>query len=457
VDGRFAKCTTPLIARSVASFAPLAAGEVNSGHQEKRYLRSDGSEVWVDMTASVVRGRDGTPLHISTNVMDLTARNAAETERLARRDAELAAAAAETASRAKSEFLSTMSHELRTPLSAVVGFTELLQTLDLTGERRSTALESIGRAARHIMAILDDVLDLAKIEAGAVTIERSPVRLAPLVHQTVELLEPLASQRGLRVRARCDEPATVLADPRRLRQVLLNVVSNAIKYNRTDGAVEISTELLDGELTVAVRDTGEGIAPELTDRLFTPFDRLGAEAGGEPGAGLGLVVTERLVTAMGGRLRVSSRHGEGTTVLISFAAFDGPAPAETPGAPVWVDRPAAHGRVLYVEDDAAHRLLVAEILRARPGIELTTCARGSEALALLRNDPPDLLLLDLDLPDLRGEDLLAAAEDLTVCVLSGRHPTDGLRDGSDSTGLPWLTKPLDRAALLATLDELLAT
>jgi PAS domain S-box-containing protein len=445
-------------ARSVASFAPLAAGEVNSGHQEKRYLRRDASEVWVDMTASVVRGRDGTPLHISTNVVDLTARNAAETERGARRDAELAAAAAETASRAKSEFLSTMSHELRTPLSAVVGFTELLQTLDLTGERRATALDSIGRAARHIMAILDDVLDLAKIEAGAVTIERSPVRIAPLVHQTIELLEPLAAQRALRVGVLDpDEPVVVLADPRRLRQVLLNVVSNAIKYNRVDGEVEITTQLVAGQVTIAVRDTGEGIAAELTDRLFTAFDRLGAESGGEPGAGLGLVVTERLVTAMGGRLQVSSRQGVGTTVLISFPAFAGPAPLGVPEAPVRVDRPPARGRVLYVEDDAAHRLLVAEILRARPGVELTMCARGAEALALLRHDSPDLLLLDLDLPDMRGEDVLAAAdEDLTVCVLSGRHPTDGLPDGSDSTDLPWLTKPLDGAALLATLDDLLA-
>jgi CheY-like chemotaxis protein len=279
------------------------------------------------------------------------------------------------------------------------------------------------------------------------------------------LLEPLSVQHALLVREMDpDEPVTVLADPRRLRQVLLNVVSNALKYNRADGEVEISTRLWDGEVTVAVRDTGEGIAPELTDRLFTPFDRLGAETGGEPGAGLGLVVTERLVTAMGGRLRVSSRVGVGTTVSIAFPAFAGTAfddqavLTEGPEEPVWRDRPAARGRVLYVEDDAAHRLLVAEILRARPGIELTMCARGSEALALLRHDSPDLLLVDLDLPDMRGEDILAAAdEDLPVCVLSGRHPTDGLPDGSDSTGIPWLTKPLDGAALLATLDDLLAT
>jgi DNA-binding response OmpR family regulator len=160
---------------------------------------------------------------------------------------------------------------------------------------------------------------------------------------------------------------------------------------------------------------------------------------------------------MGGQLQVSSRLGEGTTVLISFAAFAGPAPLDVPETPVRVDRAPARGRVLYVEDDAAHRLLVAEILRARPAVELTMCARGAEALALLRDASPDLLLLDLDLPDMPGEDVLAAAdEDLTVCVLSGRHPTDGLPDGSDSTGIPWLTKPLDGAALLATLDHLLA-
>ncbi|HZE67096.1 MAG TPA: ATP-binding protein, partial [Sporichthyaceae bacterium] len=161
---------------------------------------------------------------------------------------------------------------------------------------------------------------------GAVTIERSPVRVAPLVHQAVELLEPLAAQRGLRVCAEdLDEHAVVLADPRRLRQVLLNVVSNAIKYNRPDGEVEIIAYVVGAELNIRVRDTGEGIGEELIARLFTPFDRLGAQAGGESGAGLGLVVTQRLVNAMGGGLTVRSRPGAGTTVSLTLPVFDGPA------------------------------------------------------------------------------------------------------------------------------------
>ncbi len=395
VGRHFAEITHPDdIARSVAAWAALAAGEVASGHQEKRYLRPDGGPVWVDVIASVVRGRDGVPLHISTNVVDLTARKVAEAERQARHAAEVARGSAETASRAKSEFLSTMSHELRTPLSAIVGFTELLDTLDLAGERRTTALGHIGRAARHIISILDDVLDLAKIEAGVVSIDRCPVRVAPVVHATCELLEPLADGRGLSVDlSGADRTVAVLADPRRLEQALLNVVSNAIKYNRPAGELHIScgpAPAAPNRVRITVRDTGLGIAPELQHRLFTPFDRLDAELHGEPGAGLGLVVTERLVAAMGGQLALHSEPGVGTVVEIDLDAWDGPldAAAAAKPAPRGRRRALATGSVLYVEDDAAHRELVAEVLRARPGIQLCTCAGGGEALDALRADTP---------------------------------------------------------------------
>jgi len=442
-------------ARSAAAFVPLAAGEKDSGHLEKRYLRADGTGVWVEMTASVVRGGDGVPLHISTNVVDLTARHAADAERRARHAAEVARAAAESASRAKSEFLSTMSHELRTPLSAIVGFTELLETLELTGERRATALGHIGRAARHIISILDDVLDLAKIEAGAVSIERCPVRVAPVVRATCELLEPMAAGRDLKVGLDgLDESVMVLADPRRLEQVLLNVVSNAIKYNRPAGELTVlcrGPDRRSGRALIVVQDTGPGIAPELRPRLFTPFDRLGAEDS-EPGAGLGLLVTERLVTAMGGTLTLDSRVGIGTVVEISLEAF-----AELEGVPAPDPvTPRAAGRVLYVEDDQAHRQLVTELLRRRPEIELECCAGGLAALARLRRDRPDLLLLDLDLPDLSGEDVLAAIEadprlaGLPVCVISGRPVRTAAAAGC--TRLP---KPLISADLLTTLDEML--
>lgn len=449
------------VGQSVSAFAPLAAGEVSNGHLEKRYLRADGTPVWVDMTATVVRGRDGTPLRVSTNIVDLTSRKAAETERRARREAEFARTAAESASRAKSEFLSTMSHELRTPLSAIVGFAELLETLELSGERRSTALGHIGRAARHIMAIVDDVLDLAKIEAGAVVVDRVPVLLEPLIGETLQLLEPMAAGRHVTVHAEpTGEHLTVLGDPRRLAQVLLNVLSNAIKYNREHGHLYVGAIRAPSgpaRVLITVRDTGEGIPAELHGRLFTPFDRLGAETRAESGVGLGLVVTDRLVAAMGGTLELSSRPGAGTTVRIGLDAV----PAGSAPAPVREPRPMPsedplRGRVLYVEDDPAHRDLVTEVLTARPGVELTTVARGGDGLAALRAAPCDLLLLDLDLPDLRGEDVLAAmAADpalaaVPVCVVSGRSLTAGAPEM-----VRRLPKPLDVRELLGVLDEVL--
>lgn len=454
---------------SAAVFAELADGRLDSGQLEKRYLRADGTDVWVVMTASVVRGRHGAPLHISTNVLDLTARNAALAERSARREADLARAAAETASRAKSDFLSTMSHELRTPLSAIVGFTELMETLDLSGERRSTALGHIARAAKHILAILDDVLDLAKVEAGAVAIESVPVRLAPVVRGVREMLEPLAADRRLHMdAAELDEDAVALADPRRLQQVLLNIVSNAIKYNRPDGSLRIAVSRRPGpggpSAVVTVVDTGLGIPDDVRERLFTPFDRLGAERLGEPGSGLGLVVSDRLVAAMGGTLRVDSRPDEGTTVEITFdarpvsdlPAGDGVADPRRAARPPARAAGTARGRLLYIEDDPAHRALVAEVLQARPGVEVTACAHARTALELARTSPPDLILLDLDLPEVTGEDMLRALRAdpvlarVPVWVLSGRRPL-GRPD------IPCLAKPLDSEALLTALDGALGS
>ena len=459
----FAEVTHPDdLGASVSAFAPLAAGEVSSGHMEKRYLRADGTPIWVDMMASVVRGRDGTPLRISTNIQDLTARKAAETERRARREAEFARTAAESASRAKSEFLSTMSHELRTPLSSIVGFAELLETLELTGERRATALGHIGRAARHIISIVDDVLDLAKIEAGAVTVDRVPVLPGPLIAEAVEMLEPMAIERCITISVEpVDDHVAVLADPRRLSQVLLNVLSNAIKYNREHGYLQVSVMRAPGlghRVLITVRDTGEGIPVELRDRLFTPFDRLGAETREGSGVGLGLIVTDRLVAAMGGTLRLDSTPGEGTTVCIALdAVLASEALAEAPSAGAGpAPNGRAAGRVLYIEDDPAHRDLVTEVLAARPGIDLTTVGRGGDGLAMLRAGHHDLLLLDLDLPDVRGEDVLAAIaadptlDGLPVCVISGRTVT-----GPGWDGVRCLAKPVDVRDLLVTLDELL--
>ncbi|HVL85757.1 MAG TPA: ATP-binding protein [Pseudonocardia sp.] len=285
---------------------------------ETTLARPDGAAVRVAVTASTVRSADGVPVYLSMNVLDVTARRAVERDRRARREAELAREVAEAASRAKSRFLSALSHEMRTPLQAITGFTELLGTLDLPPERHAAALGHIAGACAHILALVDDVLDIARIEANALPLHVCEVGLDELVGEVVALLQPVAAERGVSLGAGAIEGAA-RADRRRLRQVLLNLVSNAVRYNHAGGAVLVTAER-DAEhepaagVTVRVSDSGPGIPEELLDRVFVPFDRLGLEDG--PGSGLGMVLARGLTEAMGGRLAVHSRPGEGTTVEV---------------------------------------------------------------------------------------------------------------------------------------------
>lgn len=289
------------------------SGARDSVQFETTLLHVGGEPVRAGVTASIVRGAGGDPVYLSVNVLDVTARRAAERDRRARHDAELAREVAESASRAKSDFLSALSHELRTPLQAITGFTELLGTLDLTPERRAAALQHIGGASAHILALVDDVLDIAAIEAGALPLHRAAVDLGGLVGEVVDLLRPLAEERGVRLDGSSAQ-GTVLADLRRLRQVLINLVTNGVRYNHPGGWVRVGT----GPGAVRVADSGPGIPDELVERLFVPFDRLGADTGPEPGAGLGMVLARGLTEAMGGSLRVQSAPGRGTTVLVSL-------------------------------------------------------------------------------------------------------------------------------------------
>ena len=337
LDGRFGRVNRALremlgrteqelLAAGLASVldpatAPAALGTLqqctggirDSVQFETTLLRVGGEPVCAGVTASVVRGAGGEPVYLSVNVLDVTERRAAERDRRARRDAELAREVAESASRAKSDFLSALSHELRTPLQAITGFTELLGTLDLTPERRAAALGHIGGATSHILALVDDVLDIAAIEAGALPLHRAEVDLAGLVGEVVDLLRPLADERGVRIDGSAAH-GTVHADLRRLRQVLINLVTNGVRYNHSGGWVRVGAE----PGAVRVTDSGPGIPDELVERLFVPFDRLGADTGPEPGAGLGMVLARGLAEAMGGSLTVHSEPGRGTTVLVTL-------------------------------------------------------------------------------------------------------------------------------------------
>lgn len=244
-------------------------------------------------------------------------------ERDARHQADLARQSAERANHAKSQFVTALSHELRTPLQSITSFTENLQTLDLSPDQRRDALERISVAASHILSIVDDVLDLARVEAGAMPIELQDVEVNDEIAASLDLIEPLAARRAIDIQ-RSGPSIVVRADRRRLRQVLLNLLSNAVRFSRSDTAIRIETEAGNGLAQVHIVDQGAGIPQDLMARLFVPFDRLGADAGREGGAGLGLVLARRLTEAMGGTLQLQSVVGVGTHALVTLAATPPP-------------------------------------------------------------------------------------------------------------------------------------
>jgi len=238
-------------------------------------------------------------------------------ERTARYHAEMARESAERANHAKSQFVTALSHELRPPLQSITGFAESLSTLELSPHQRHKALQGITRASTHILSIVDDVLDLARVEAGAMPIQLEVIDAREVVAGACDLLQPLAEERGIDL-VQSGPPLPALVDRRRLRQIILNLVSNALRFSGPTTSIRISTATRGAEALVTVEDEGPGISPELLDRLFVPFDRLGADAGREGGAGLGLVLARRLADAMGGSLTLKSAVGIGTTATVSL-------------------------------------------------------------------------------------------------------------------------------------------
>ncbi|MFI5614422.1 ATP-binding protein [Amycolatopsis sp. NPDC051903] len=290
-----------------------ASGPPRTPYEAKLH-HPDGRTLDLVVSLSPVAGPDGVPVRMIANVLDVTQRRAAERERRARREADVARQAAEQASRAKTDFVAALGHELRTPLQAVTGFTELLGSLDLPPERRRAALDHISTAAGHILAMVDDILDVARIEARALPLHPADLDVATVVTDVVHLLEPLAEAENVRF-VRDGEPATAHCDERRLKQVLLNLAGNAVRYNRPGGTVTVTTGTAPGAAVVTVTDDGRGISPDHLRRLFTPFDRLGVDT--EQGIGLGLPLAKGLIEAMGGHLAVTSAPGEGTTVAVT--------------------------------------------------------------------------------------------------------------------------------------------
>ncbi|AVR95079.1 ATP-binding protein [Pseudoduganella armeniaca] len=320
---------------------------------------------------------------------------------------------AKSANQAKSAFLSSMSHELRTPLNAILGFAQILTSdkLPSTLAQKKEFANHILKSGRHLLALINEILDLAKIESGAVALSMEPVALADILQECETMMAPLAGQRGIRLLFPQQVSYNVTADRTRLKQVLLNLLSNAIKYNREGGAVVVDCTTSAAEvLRVSVQDTGMGLKQEQVRMLFQPFNRLGQESGAEEGTGIGLVVTKRLVELMGGTIGVSSSPGVGSVFWIDLkTTVPVPSPLEGLVPPPAGDGPL-RGRdnitVLYVEDNPANLKLVQEIISFRPELRLLTAPDGQLGLELARAHLPDLILMDINLPGISGLEAL---------------------------------------------------
>jgi PAS domain S-box-containing protein len=370
---------------------------------------------------------------------------------------------ADRANRAKSDFLSRMSHELRTPLNGILGFAQLLELESLPADQEESVTHIL-KAGRHLLGLINEVLDISRIEAGRLQLSLEPVPVGDTLCGAVDLVRPLAAQRDIELVAEvADDHRHVLADRQRLQQVLLNLLSNAVKYNRTRGAVAVSCEERSGgRLRMLVTDTGHGISPDKIERLFTPFDRLGAEGAGIEGTGLGLVLSKHLVEVMGGTMDVTSQVGVGSTFAVEFALTAAPADAlKLPAASPTVQAERGEGRmvVLYIEDNVSNLRLVEQVLGRRPQTTLLSAMQGQLGLDLAREHRPDLILLDLHLPDVPGDEVLRRLREgpqtrgIPVVILSA-DATPGQVERLLAAGAQaYLTKPLDVRQLLALVDQ----
>jgi CheY-like chemotaxis protein len=359
-----------------------------------------------------------------------------------------------------------MSHELRTPLNAILGFGQLLATegISLSASKRAEFTQHILKAGSHLLSLINEVLDLARIESANLMLSLEPVEVAALLKECHTMLEPAAAQRGLHMLIPFDAPLTLVADRTRLKQVLLNLLSNAIKYNRPAGTVKVTLSRGDEHMFVAVTDEGEGLSETQQARLFQPFNRLGAEQKRVEGTGLGLVIARQLVASMGGELKVASTPGKGSTFTLSLPA--GTAPTGTrhradPRDPLPPEPTGTHRQVLYVEDEPLNVLLMQEVFKSRPQWVLNIATDGQGGLAAARAQHHDLLLIDMNLPDMNGLELIRAlrADPRTSglqCIALSADAMQTQIDAALAAGFDgYWTKPINVASMLEGLGQAL--
>lgn len=438
-------------------------GETAVYQSEHRMRHRDGSLLWVlDRGKVVSRGAGGQPLRVVGTQSDVTGARQAEQ---ALRDKQ----AAELASAAKSQFLSRMSHEMRTPLNAVIGFAQLMRMTQGggPGTELGAYAEHVLDAGEHLLALINDVLDLQKVEEGAMALSLSPIALDEIVLRTLELLQPAAAARNVTFDNRLARDTWVRADVQRLRQIVLNIASNAIKYNHPGGTVRVSVESsTQSHIIMAIEDTGPGMTTDQMARLFQPFERLGRETSNIEGTGLGLIIARSLARAIGGRLEVSSTAGEGTRVSIELQRAEAPdtpqhhptSMAASEDTPPSAQLPL---RMLYVEDNRINAILFEGALRMHnSNVELRVAEDGAEAIALAREWTPEVLVLDAHLPGMSGFDVLQQLRQLPgldtapAYMCSADAMPEDVQRAYEAGFIGYWTKPIDISAMLSDIDRI---
>ncbi|HEX7686854.1 MAG TPA: ATP-binding protein [Burkholderiaceae bacterium] len=411
------------------------------------------------MEASISRSGEGERLLMTVMVRDVTHMRRAESERAARM-------LAEAANKAKTEFLSRMSHELRTPLNAILGFSQLLRAdaRDPLSARHRERVELVIQAGEHLRSLIEEMLDVSGIEAGRVAVVTRDFELREVLDGVLRMSAPHAAECGIRLEPLYapDETMPVRGDPSRVRQIVLNVVSNAIKYNRGGGRVQVGFERTPQHVRILVRDDGLGMTPAQLAQLFQPFNRLGREGGAAPGMGIGLVLVRQLARLLGGEVSVESASGQGTTVCVTLPAAAGPpAPRDEDEAAGAVGDGHVAGRVLYIEDNPVNAMLVEQMLARWPRVEVTIAEDGESGLERARATLPQVVLLDMQLPDISGLEVLRRlrahplTRDVPIIALSASGMPDEVHAARSAGADDYWTKPVDLGAFLANMHELL--
>ena len=430
---------------------------------ELTQIRKDGSRFPALLSVTVLRDAQRVNLGYLLIGTDNTARKHIESERNA------AMAAAEKASHAKTNFLSSMSHELRTPLNAILGFAQLMESgtpPPTPSQKRS--IDQIIKAGWYLLELISEVLDLAQIESGKVVMSHEPVVLTDVILDCRAMVEPQAQKRGIGMTfPHFDVAHFVLADRTRLKQVLINLLFNAVKYNRPGGSVSMECTLVHpGSMRISVRDTGMGLTPQQLSQLFQPFNRLGKEASAEEGTGIGLVVTKRLVELMGGSIGVESKAGVGSVFWVELKLTKAPRLEPLLLAHVAQTQPVLpegtpHRTVLYVEDNPANLELVEQLIERRADLRLLSAADGNLGIEYARTYQPDVILMDINLPGISGVEVMQilradpSTKHIPIIAISANAMPRDIEKALAAGFFNYLTKPIKVKEFINVLDDAL--